>query len=492
MNCKFCGEEMPDNGKFCPYCGADNDLDEMPERAGEKTSEDGAKLKGWRLTAAISGCVAIMAVLALALFFFTGYLHLYGSWETTTERTCSVDGVRTRACLFCDEVQTETIEATGHRYVDTVCENCGQSGYTASDDDAMSKANDVVATFGNLQLTNAQLQIYYQMEITNFLNQYYYYLSYFGLDYTKPLDEQSCVYLENGTWQQYFLEEAISVWYQQAILAEAAEKAGYQLDEETLKTINDAVEDLNTTATQQGYDSADAFLQSALGITATTENYRDYMYSYYLGYNYFQQLYKQIEELPDDQLDSYFAEHKEELEEAGIEQDDELAVKVRHILICLKDADGNTIKGTDTDGVISFENTEAAAAALAEAERILALWKENPTESYFGELANEYSHDQDGKVTDGGIYTVKKSSNYVTQFLNWCFEDGRQVGDCEIVATIYGYHIMYYSKLEKAWMDEVRDHYKSEKIEQIVKDMMADRELKIEYTSLALPYVSLT
>lgn len=495
MKCKFCGEEMPDNGKFCPYCGVDNDLDEIPEQSSEPdTAKVDAKLKGWRLTAAISGCVAIMAVLALALFFFTGYLHLYGGWKTTTEVSCTVDGVRTRSCLFCDKEQTETVAALGHDYVNTVCTRCNGSGYTASDDEAVRKADDVVATFGNLQLTNAELQIYYQMEITSFVNQYYYYLSYFGFDYTKPLDEQNCSYLENGTWQQYFLDEAISTWYQQAVLAEAAQNNHYELDEETLKSINDAMENLETTATKQGYASADEFLQSSLGTTVTAESYRKYLNDYYLGYGYFQQVYEQIEDLPDSELDAYFEKNKDKLKEEGIEQDDEMAVNVRHILISLgKDEDGNLITGTEKDGAVTFDDEALAAAAKTEAERILALWKENPTEEYFSELANEYSHDQDGKVTDGGIYEgIQKTDNYVTQFLNWCFEDDRQVGDCEIVATKYGYHIMYFSAQEPVWKGETRDYYKSEQLQEIIKQIMNERELKVEYTQIALPYVSLT
>ena len=33
----------------------------------------------------------------------------------------------------------------------------------------------------------------------------------------------------------------------------------------------------------------------------------------------------------------------------------------------------------------------------------------------------------------------------VTEFNDWCFADGRAVGDSGIVKTSYGYHIMFFS-----------------------------------------------
>lgn len=497
MNCKFCGEEMPDDGKFCPYCGLDNQSD-APESAQpcpeDEPQEKAVNLKGWRLATAISGCVAVMAVLALLLFAVTGIFHLYGRWDVTKEATCFADGSRTRTCLFCDETQTETISAQEHNYENKVCTRCGHGNYIASDDTAVANAEQIVATAGDLTLTNAQFQVYYQMQITSFLNSYYYYLTYIGFDYTKSLDTQQCYFDSEKTWHEYFVEKAINYWYQTAILAAEAEKNAYVLDDDAKKTVEDALADLESSATKQGYESTDKFLQSALGATADMAGYRLYIESYYLGSGYFEKLYKDIPDIDGEELDSYFAEHKEELEKSGITQDDEIAVDVRHILISLgKDADGNLIQGKETDGVVSFDDADAEAAAKAEAERILALWQENPTEEYFSELANEHSHDQDGKVTDGGIYRgIQKTDNYVTQFLNWCFEDGRQVGDAEIVKTIYGYHIMYFSASEAAWKGETRDYYRDAKVQEMVEELVKGYELKVDYEKIALAYVSLT
>ena len=32
----------------------------------------------------------------------------------------------------------------------------------------------------------------------------------------------------------------------------------------------------------------------------------------------------------------------------------------------------------------------------------------------------------------------------VTEFENWCFDPARKAGDCDIIRTEYGYHLMYF------------------------------------------------
>ena len=52
--------------------------------------------------------------------------HLWDNGSTTTAATCTTDGVKTYTCRKCGETKTETIKATGHKYLDGVCYNCGE------------------------------------------------------------------------------------------------------------------------------------------------------------------------------------------------------------------------------------------------------------------------------------------------------------------------------------------------------------------------------
>ena len=50
----------------------------------------------------------------------------HNTWKTVTEATCTEEGEMQLVCTVCDEVlETKTIPATGHNYVDGECQNCG-------------------------------------------------------------------------------------------------------------------------------------------------------------------------------------------------------------------------------------------------------------------------------------------------------------------------------------------------------------------------------
>lgn len=128
---------------------------------------------------------------------------------------------------------------------------------------------------------------------------------------------------------------------------------------------------------------------------------------------------------------------------------------VRHILFkfpeAQKDADGKEIAITDAQ----------KAEVKAKAEKVLALYLENPTEENFVNLTKEHTEDvdADGNPNNGGLYEgVTASSNYVESFLNWSIDEKRKAGDTEIIETEYGYHIMYYVKSQgETWEQNIRN-----------------------------------
>ena len=111
------------------------------------------------------------------------------------------------------------------------------------------------------------------------------------------------------------------------------------------------------------------------------------------------------------------------------------SVDVRHLLVSFNAEDSNN----PTD--------EEKAEAKKKAEEYLAEWKNGEaTEESFAELAKEHSDDT-GSTESGGLYAaIRVTDSYVEPFLNWSFDSSRKVGDCEIVETTYGYHIMYFAK----------------------------------------------
>ena len=101
---------------------------------------------------------------------------------------------------------------------------------------------------------------------------------------------------------------------------------------------------------------------------------------------------------------------------------------VRHILISVSDT-------TDE---------EAMATAKETAEKLLAEYEAGEhTEDAFAAIGDAaYA---DGTAAESARYEDITPGQMVEPFENWCFEDGRQVGDTGIVESTYGYHVMYFS-----------------------------------------------
>ena len=101
---------------------------------------------------------------------------------------------------------------------------------------------------------------------------------------------------------------------------------------------------------------------------------------------------------------------------------------VRHILISVSDT-------TDED---------AMAAAKETAEKLLAEYEAGEhTEDAFAAIGDAaYA---DGTAAESARYEDITPGQMVADFEDWCFADGRQVGDTGIVESSYGYHVMYFS-----------------------------------------------
>ena len=137
------------------------------------------------------------------------------------------------------------------------------------------------------------------------------------------------------------------------------------------------------------------------------------------------------------------SEDKNTAEQGGLRQyvskNSLTTVDVRHILISPKG-------GTKGDDGYTITYSEAEwEACRAEAQSILDMWLAgDQTEASFGELANEYSADNNGKVTNGGIYTDIAKGRMTAAFDAWIFDESRQAGDTGLIKTEFGYHVMYF------------------------------------------------
>ena len=115
----------------------------------------------------------------------------------------------------------------------------------------------------------------------------------------------------------------------------------------------------------------------------------------------------------------------------------ELLPDVRHILVSYE---GGT---TDENGMTTYSDEEKAAAEQ-KAKDLLAQYESGEkTEDAFAALASENTMDP-GSKENGGLYENVYRGQMVPTFNDWVFDSSRKAGDTGVVATEYGYHVMYY------------------------------------------------
>ena len=121
------------------------------------------------------------------------------------------------------------------------------------------------------------------------------------------------------------------------------------------------------------------------------------------------------------------------------ERDDnkEMLPNARHILVSYE---GGT---ADENGQIVYSDEEKAAAEKKAQELLDAYLAGEQTEDAFAALATENTMDP-GSKEKGGLYENIYRGQMVPTFNDWVFDEARKVGDTGIVATDYGYHVMYY------------------------------------------------
>ena len=137
--------------------------------------------------------------------------------------------------------------------------------------------NTVAVTINNHEISNAELGYYYMGSINTFLSQYGDYAYLFGLDTTKPLNEQIVDEATGRTWADDFLDTAVESAKSVYTLNDAAKAAGFSLTEAQMAEIDTVIENQKMYAQLYGYANLNDFLKASYGRGADEDSFRKYV-----------------------------------------------------------------------------------------------------------------------------------------------------------------------------------------------------------------------
>lgn len=364
--------------------------------------------------------------------------------------------------------------------------------YSATNVEALSNAHNVVATIGEAQLTNAQLQIYYWMAVNTYKAEGHE----IAPDWDVDLDLQLCELTSTNTsWQQYFLNAALNTWHTHQAAVMLSENTTYpteeayqiiekkhkeNISEETAyldvlygynmdysidpqhQAYLDQLEDtLNTLAAEAGYESLSDLVKEMAGIGTSAEYLLNYAQLTNKGYMFLATTSYHLETSKSD-VTAYFEAHAEEYAAAGITADGSKSVTIRHILV---PGDSESSKST----ALSY----------------LSKWQKYANETYFGELAYQVSADI-ATNKSGGLYHDLYEGQLTGELNDWCFDAARQPGDTAVVKSDAGYHVVYFQSAAERWYVEAERDLLNQQLCQLITTALETYPMTVDYRSISL------
>ena len=299
----------------------------------------------------------------------------------------------------------------------------------------MREKNTVALTVGQHSISNAELNYHYIDAINNYYSTYGEYISLFGLDITKPLNEQVIDESTGETWADYFLTSASENARAIYALSDAAEAEGFTLSETDAASVESTVSTMGLYAMMYGYPDADSYLKAMYGNGASEKSYRAYLE---------QSL----------QADAYYAAHADSLtyDDAALREAEAENYNAyssftynSYYLATSKFLQGGT---TGADGAVTYSDEEKAAAVAAAEEAAKALTSEEITNAEELDAAIAALSINEGASAASTLCENYGYNNVNSVFAEWVTSSDRKAGDLTYIASgteeINGYYVVLF------------------------------------------------
>ncbi|MBS7402592.1 MAG: peptidylprolyl isomerase [Oscillospiraceae bacterium] len=268
---------------------------------------------------------------------------------------------------------------------------------------------------GDTSYNASELSFFYKSGYFNFVSQNGSYLQYMGLDTSKSLDSQS--FGEDQTWADFFLDSAITSMTEITMLADEAEKAGFELPEEDKAALEQELAALDASYEGTGFSSLNAFLAANYGKGCNEKLIKGLIAKSYLAQAYATSVYDSYS-YTDAELDAHYDENKNSYD------------NITYISYFVS-AEENADEGIDS------ETAMANAKELADSLIADITSQEEFTESVLSKTEEEVS-----------AVTIQGSS-LSSAYSEWLLDASRKEGDMTVLATDSGYYALYFISRER-------------------------------------------
>ncbi len=222
--------------------------------------------------------------------------------------------------------------------------------------------NTIAMTLGEHQINAVELNYYYTETLNQFLQEYYYYIYYYGMiDTAKPLNEQYFDKEKEITWADYILDLAKDNIKSTYMLCDMAAANGFALPDAEQASLEAVRKNIEEYAVNNKYEDADSYVADIFGLGADLESYMAYFERALLADAYYSD-YAESLKYTDDQLRAY---------ESGKEHEYNCYSFASYYLDPAKFLTGGT---EGSDGKVTYTDEQIAAsieAARAAAEALL-------------------------------------------------------------------------------------------------------------------------
>lgn len=285
--------------------------------------------------------------------------------------------------------------------------------------------NATALTVDGEKYTAAEVSYYYHTASNSIVNGQY--ASYYGLDKSKPLDQQEMNDMakmmtgvtEDMTWDTYFKNEAKEALVNVTALCKAAKAEDFAFTDAMQKEIDSTTDVINQYAQQSGM-SAKAYLKAMFGSYMTVPTFqkvlKDSVIASHYDANYTDNLTYSDAEIAD-----YYDKNQDTFQVASYEY------IYFNGLASATDAEGNTVEPTDE------ENAAATAAAKEAADAALKRYQAGEA---LEDIAGDY---------DIGTYASPSGIPSSGDTLSaWVFDSARHANDVEVLQDGANYYLVLF------------------------------------------------